>query len=56
VRRGRLIALGAAGAVGFIVVGAAIFAANPEWSDPAYQEALARHLSASGMTMYGGFT
>jgi uncharacterized membrane protein len=53
---GRLGALGGASAVGAIVVGAFIYAANPESSDPAYREALARHLTAQGMVMYGGFT
>jgi uncharacterized membrane protein len=55
-RPGRLAALGAAGAIGAVVLGAGIFAGNPESSDPAYREALARHLTASGMIMYGGFT
>lgn len=55
-RPARLVTLGAAAALGAIVVGAGIFAANPESGDPAYQEALARHLTASGMVMYGAFT
>ena len=55
-RPARLVALGGAAALAVIVVGAAIFAANPESSDPAYQEALARHLAARGVLMYGAFT
>jgi uncharacterized membrane protein len=55
-RRGRLIAIGGGAAIAAIVVGAGIFAASPESSDPAYREALARHLTASGVIMYGGFT
>ena len=52
----RLVVLGAAAAIGVIVVGAGIYAANPESSDPAYREALARHLTARGLVMYGAFT
>jgi uncharacterized membrane protein len=52
----RLVTLGGAAALGAIVVGAGVFAANPESSDPAYQEALARHLTAGGELMYGAFT
>jgi uncharacterized membrane protein len=52
----RLVVLGSAAALAVIVVGAGIYAANPESSDPAYREALARHLTARGMTMYGSFT
>ena len=55
-RPGRLVALGGAAALGAIVVGAAIFAANPESSDPSYQAALARHLTAEGVLMFGAFT
>ena len=55
-RPARLVTLGAAAALGAIVVGAGIFAANPESRDPTYQEALARHLAASGIVMYGSFT
>lgn len=55
-RPARLVTLGAAAALGAIVVGAGIFAANPESRDPTYQEALARHLTASGIVMYGAFT
>lgn len=53
---GRLVTIGVASALGAIVVGAFIFAANPESADPAYREALARHLTARGMVMYGAFT
>jgi hypothetical protein len=52
----RLATLGGGAALAAIVVGAGIFAANPESRDPAYQEALARHLTARGAVMYGGFT
>ena len=58
-RRGspaRLVTLGGAAAIGAIVVGAGIYAANPESSEPSYREALARHLTARGMVMYGAFT
>jgi uncharacterized membrane protein len=51
-----LVLLGTASALAVIVVGAGIYAANPESSDPAYREALARHLTARGLIMYGGFT
>ena len=51
-----LITLGGAAAIGAIVVGAFIYAANPESSEPSYREALARHLTARGMVMYGAFT
>lgn len=51
----RLAAIGAATAVATIVVGAGIHvgAASPE--RVAYQEALARHLTATGATMYGAY-
>ena len=52
----RLVVIGGAAALGVIVVGAGIYAANPESSDPAYREALARHLTARNMIMYGAFT
>ena len=52
----RLLALGGAAALATIVLGAGIYAANPESSDPGYREALARHLTARGVLMYGAFT
>jgi uncharacterized membrane protein len=55
-RPARLVTLGGAAAIAAIVVGAAIYAANPESSEPSYREALARHLTARGMIMYGAFT
>ena len=55
-RPARLITLGGAAAIGAIVVGAFIYAANPESGEPSYREALARHLTARGMIMYGAFT
>jgi uncharacterized membrane protein len=53
---GRLVTIGVASALGAIMVGAFIFAANQESADPAYRQALARHLTARGMLMYGSFT
>jgi uncharacterized membrane protein len=55
-RRGRLVAIGAAAGLAAIVVAAFIHAANPESADAEYREALARHLTARGARMYGGFT
>jgi uncharacterized membrane protein len=52
----RLVTLGAAAALGAIIVGGGIYAANPESAEPAYREALARHLTARGVLMYGSFT
>ena len=56
VKPGQLIGLGIAAALGTIVIGAGIHAANPESADPEYRIALARHLTARGMLMYGSFT
>jgi len=55
-RPARLVALGGAASIVAIVAGAFIYAANPESSEPSYREALARHLTARGMIMYGAFT
>jgi uncharacterized membrane protein len=55
-RPARLTAIGIAAAAGAVVVGAFIFAANPESADPEYRAALARHLKDTGVIMYGGFT
>jgi len=55
-RPARLVTLGGVAALGAIVLGAGIFAANPESSDPTYREALARHLTDKGIVMYGAFT
>ena len=52
----RLVTVGVGAALGAIIVGAGIYAANPESGEAAYQEALARHLTARGMIMYGAFT
>jgi len=52
----RLVTLGIAAALGAIIVGAGIYAANPESAEPTYREALARHLTARGTLMYGAFT
>jgi len=55
VRPARLVTLGGAAAVATIVVGAAIFAAGRESASAPYQEALARHLAATGAIMYGAY-
>ncbi len=55
VRRARLVTIGGASALATIVVGAAIFAASPESGNLGYQEALARHLAATGAVMYGAY-
>jgi uncharacterized membrane protein len=55
VRPARLVTLGAASALGSIVVGAAIFAASAESGSAPYQEALARHLASTGAVMYGAY-
>jgi uncharacterized membrane protein len=55
-RPARLAAIGVAAAVAVVVVGAFIYAANPESANTAYREALARHLTARGAMMYGSFT
>jgi uncharacterized membrane protein len=55
VRPARLVTLGGASAVATIVVGAAIFAATPDSGNVGYQEALARHLAATGAVMYGAY-
>src|SRR5262245_5912016 len=51
----RLITLGGASALAAIVVGAAIFAADTGSGNAGYQEALARHLAATGAVMYGAY-
>ena len=51
----RLVTLGGAAALATIVVGAGIFAASSESASAGYQEALARHLAATGAVMYGAF-
>lgn len=54
VRPSRLAWQGAGMAVATVVVGAGVFAGS--WStDAAYQEALARHLTASGAVFYGAY-
>jgi hypothetical protein len=50
-----VVGLGAATAVAAVVLGVGIFAITDPRSSPAYQEALARHLVASGAIMYGAF-
>jgi uncharacterized membrane protein len=54
-RPARLAAIGGAAALGTIVLGAALFAAGRESGSASYQEALARHLAASGAVMYGAY-
>ena len=51
----RLGAIGVATAVVTIVVGAGIHAGTPDPERVAYQEALARHLAATGAIMYGAY-
>jgi len=55
VRPARLVTLGGVSALATIVVGAAIFAASPDSGSASYQEALARHLAATGAVMYGAY-
>jgi uncharacterized membrane protein len=55
-RPARMATLGVVSALAAIVVGAGIYAANPESAEPAYREALARHLKERGALMYGAFT
>jgi uncharacterized membrane protein len=51
----RVSALGVATALAAIVVGAGIHAGVPDPGRVAYQEALARHLAATGAVMYGAY-
>ena len=55
VRPARLATLGGASALAPIVLGAAIFAATTDSGNLGYQEALARHLAATGAVMYGAY-
>jgi uncharacterized membrane protein len=55
VRTPRLVTLGVASAVATVVVAAGIFAAGRESGTAPYQEALARHLAATGAVMYGAY-
>jgi uncharacterized membrane protein len=55
VRLARVAALGSATALATVILGAAVFATlEPKEAAP-YQEALARHLKASGAVMYGAY-
>jgi hypothetical protein len=54
-RPGRVVGLGAATALATVGLGLGVFALTDPRAAPAYQEALARHLAASGATMYGAF-
>ncbi len=55
VRPARLVTIGGVSALATIVAGAAIFAAGAESGSASYQEALARHLAATGAVMYGAY-
>jgi uncharacterized membrane protein len=56
VQPARLVAIGGAAALATIVVGAAIFAGSGgESTSAGYQNALARHLAATGAVMYGAY-
>jgi uncharacterized membrane protein len=52
---GRLAALGGVTAVLTVLVGIGVFAAGAPRAEAPYQDALARHLAASGAIMYGAF-
>jgi uncharacterized membrane protein len=54
-RPGRVVGLGAATAVATVVLGVGVFTISEPRAAPAYQQALARHLAASGAIMYGAF-
>jgi uncharacterized membrane protein len=54
VRPSRVATLGTVAAVATVLIGAGYYAAGPGGS-PAYQEALARHLTKSGAVMYGAY-
>ena len=55
VRLARVVALGSATAVATVILGAAVFATLEPKEAATYQEALARHLKASGAVMYGAY-
>ncbi|MBI4587313.1 MAG: vitamin K epoxide reductase family protein [Candidatus Rokubacteria bacterium] len=55
VRPTRVAALGSATAMATVILGAAVFATPVPQQAAAYQEALARHLRASGAVMYGAY-
>jgi uncharacterized membrane protein len=54
-RPGRLVALGGGVAVVTLFVAVGVFSAGSATSSTSYQEALARHLRASGALFYGAF-
>lgn len=54
-RRSRVIAIGVAAAVVTVVFGMGVFAAGSPTGASAYQESLARHLTASGAIFYGAY-
>jgi len=55
VRATRVVALGSATALATVILGAAVFATLEPKEAATYQEALARHLKASGAVMYGAY-
>lgn len=55
VRRNRLIGVGVATALVTVVAGAAIYAIDEPTAALPYQQALARHLAATGAVMYGAY-
>jgi len=54
-RPGRLVAIGLAAAVVTVVFGMGVFAGGAPGVGSPYQEALARHLTASGAVFYGAY-
>jgi uncharacterized membrane protein len=54
-RPARVVALGSVAAVAAVVIGAGIFAWESPQEAAIYQNALARHLAASGAVMYGAY-
>ncbi len=55
VRLARVVALASATALATVILGAGVFATPEPKEAAAYQEALARHLKASGAVFYGAF-
>ena len=55
VRPARVVALGSAAALATVILGAAAFATLEPKEAASYQEALARHLKASGAVFYGAY-
>ena len=55
IRPARLVGIGLAMAAGTVVFGAGVFATGAPAGNASYQEALARHLQASGVIFYGAY-